>query len=91
MPRGPRPLSPPRQWRITLTEQRDSALYSADLRWRTFPCRADEWHGTVRAEVLSLGPPIRSYEDLEGVLSLFIGVDWAPLDRRSLARDPVQK
>lgn len=88
MPRQPRPLSAPRQWQLTLTEQRDSALYSASLRWRTFPCRADHWDAMRRASILSLGDPIKSGDDLEGVLSLFIGVDWGTFDKRSIVSDP---
>lgn len=87
MTAGPIPHTPIRQWRLSLTEQPTSAAYTASLKWRTFPCRADAWHGSRAATVLSVGPPIRSAEDLEAVVALFVGVDWS-LPEKALRQGP---
>ncbi len=34
---------PLRQWRITITEDRDGNATHAHLSWRTFPCAATKW------------------------------------------------
>lgn len=86
MPEHKTERNPPRQWQLTLTETSDAAVYRCTMRWRTFPCRANEWHGNATASVFCVGAPIRSGEDLEGVLSLFIGADWEPVSPRSLTR-----
>lgn len=88
--RGPR-ITAPRQWSLSLAETGDAYLYRATLRWRTFPCRADHWDGIRTAQILSVGPPIQTAEDLEAVLSLFIGVEWLELSPRSVAADPVER
>lgn len=35
-----------RQWRVTLTEDRDGNVTHAHLAWRTFPCAAQKWDGS---------------------------------------------
>ena len=79
-----------RQWQLSLTEERGGTMYLLSLRWRTFPCRHDHWDGVRFARILSLGTPIRSADDLQAVLSLFVDVDLQDVDRRSLAADPTE-
>lgn len=68
--------APLRQWQLTLSEVPREGVYLAALRWRTFPCREDEWHGFRAAQIFSLGPRVSSPEDLEAVLALFVEVHW---------------
>lgn len=81
----------PRQWSLSLAETGDAAVYRATLRWRTFPCRADHWDGIRTAEIFSVGPPIRTAEDLESVLALFVGVEWGEINPRSLSATPTPR
>lgn len=37
---------PVRQFRVTITEDRDGRCRAAMLSWRTFPCAASKWDGT---------------------------------------------
>lgn len=37
--------TPLRQFRVTLTENRDHTIAAVHLSWRSFPCRADQWDG----------------------------------------------
>jgi len=77
-----------RQWQVTLTEGPDPAVYRATVRWRTFPCRADEWHGARTGSVFSLGPRVGSIEDFQAVLSLFVDLDLEPLSRQASVAPP---
>lgn len=79
---------PVRQWRITVTEGPDPAVYRAHLRWRTFPRRADQWDGAYHAAVFTLGPRIASPDDLEAVIALFVQADWDRDLRQSVSRRP---
>lgn len=65
-----------RQWRITITEGPDPAVYRVALSWRAFPCRAIEWAGHRYTELFWVGPPISSPEDVEAVLALAVECDW---------------
>lgn len=74
---------PSRQWRITVTEGPDPAVYRVALSWRTFPCRALDWDGHRYAQLFWVGPPISSPEDLEAVLAVAVECDWTDDVRQS--------
>lgn len=81
---------PIRQWQLTITEGPDPAVYRAHLRWRSFPCRANQWHGDYHAAIFCLGPRVSSPEDLEAVLALFVQADWSREARQSFGRRPTE-
>ena len=67
------PSRPLRQWRVTITEDREGRAVHAHLSWRTFPCAATKWDGSrwftiehsQRAPIVSLD----ALRDLLGVIS----------------------
>lgn len=71
---GSRPV---RQWRVTITEDRDGNATHAHLAWRTFPCVATKWDAsrwyTFAAHECT---PITSLEALKGLLADLAVADW---------------
>ena len=90
MAQRPNPPAPTRQWRLTLTEEPNSGVYTASIQWRQFPCRADDWAGRWSAQILSPGPRIGNPSDLEAVLILFTDADWSLSTADTLRNPPKQ-
>lgn len=63
------PTRPIRQFRVTLTEDREGNVTHAQLAWRTFPCAATRWDGqrwyTFPAYA---SEPVTSVDALRGLL-----------------------
>lgn len=63
---GSRPL---RQWRVTLTEDREGNVTHAMVAWRTFPCAATHWDGQRWYTFPSYAAtPVTSIDALRGML-----------------------
>lgn len=68
---------PLRQFRVTVTEDLADGCRHARLSWRTFPCAADHWDGSMWCQVPAPGPlAITSQEALREVLGAIAGEPW---------------
>lgn len=71
------PNRPLRQWRVTITEDRDGNALVAALSWRTFPCEASHWDETRWFDVPASGcAPIVSQEALRAILGELAAEEW---------------
>lgn len=71
------PHYPLRQWRVTITEDRESRAWFVMLAWRTFPCRADHWddHRSYTVPTHARAP-ITSLDALRALLGEISEGDW---------------
>ena len=79
-----------RQWRVTITEERGGKRLAVNLAWRTFPCKADEWHGARAAGVDYPEGPIDSPDGVAAVLYAAATGAWAATPARTHAPDSLQ-
>jgi hypothetical protein len=67
---------PLRQFRVSIVETPESARLGVVLQWRTFPCVASHWDGTVTCWVPGTERPIESQEALRRVLAALAAQPW---------------
>jgi hypothetical protein len=68
----------PRQFAVTISEAPGSGRIDVTLRWRTFPCRADEWHGrrTVTLAGWKGGGKVSDEQDFRDLLLVLADHPW---------------
>lgn len=62
----------PRQWRLTVTEDRVAGTLHVGLSYRQFPCRADHWDGHKHTRVGADTLPLESIDDYEKLLAFLV-------------------
>lgn len=68
---------PLRQWRVTVTEDLADGARHAHLSWRTFPCAATKWDGSMWCTIQPTGLlAITSQEALREVLGALAAQPW---------------
>lgn len=69
--------TPLRQFRITINEDGEAGATHAHLSWRTFPCSATHWDGSLWCTIQEPGPlPVTSQEALRAVLAALVDQPW---------------
>lgn len=74
--RGGQDRAPLRQFSVTITQSTRADVLEVLLRWRTFPCAASHWDGSMSARVPTDGTSINSQEALRMALLDVAGVEW---------------